>query len=72
MTGPDDDADELFAAALALHANTLDEFERAKTLLANGSRLRRSRRRAAARAPLREALRSSTGSAPLRCRRGRH
>jgi len=67
MTGSDDDADEHFAAALALHANTLDDFERAKTLLANGSRLRRSRRRAAARAPLREAFEigDRLGAAPL-------
>jgi DNA-binding CsgD family transcriptional regulator len=56
MSGPDDGMDELFAVALELHANTPDAFERAKTLLANGSRLRRSRRRAEARPPLRAAF----------------
>jgi DNA-binding CsgD family transcriptional regulator/tetratricopeptide (TPR) repeat protein len=67
MTGPDGDADGLFAAALALHANTLDEYERAKTLLAKGSRLRRSRRRADARTPLRDAFEifDRLGAAPL-------
>jgi len=56
MSGPDDQMDLQFAAALDLHARTPDAFERAKTLLANGSRLRRSRRRVAARFPLREAF----------------
>ena len=45
-----------YAAAIRWHENTLDEFERAKTLLAQGSHLRRSRRRADARPPLRQAL----------------
>jgi DNA-binding CsgD family transcriptional regulator len=67
MTAPDNEADERFAAALDLHASTLDDFERAKTLLANGSWLRRSRRRADARTPLRDAFEigDRLGAAPL-------
>ena len=49
-------ATELFAAAFDWHGATLDDFERAKTLLAQGSRLRRRRRRVAAGQPLRAAL----------------
>jgi DNA-binding CsgD family transcriptional regulator len=45
-----------FAAALDWHASTLDAYERAKTLLAMGSRLRRGRKRVAAREPLGQAL----------------
>ena len=56
IAGGDDEAAERFAAALTLHTRTPDEYERAKTLLAKGSRLRRSRRRADARAPLGEAF----------------
>jgi DNA-binding CsgD family transcriptional regulator len=52
------DIDEPFEAALALHARTLDVFEEARTRLAYGSRLRRSRRRVDARVQLRSALRS--------------
>jgi DNA-binding CsgD family transcriptional regulator len=48
--------DEVFAGALALHAEPAMPFERARTLLCHGERLRRARRRADARAPLREAL----------------
>jgi len=56
LCGPDEEIDDRFAAALASHAHTLDDFERGKTLLALGSRLRRARRRSDARGPLREAL----------------
>ena len=55
-TADDDVSDRAFAAALAWHDATLDDFERGKTLLAQGSRLRRRRRRVAARQPLRAAL----------------
>lgn len=51
----DDEADRLFASALAHHARTRDVFERARTQLAHGMRLRRSGRRVAARAALRDA-----------------
>jgi DNA-binding CsgD family transcriptional regulator len=53
---PHELADERLAAAIGWHDRALDEYERAKTLLALGSHLRRSRRRAEARAPLRQAL----------------
>jgi DNA-binding CsgD family transcriptional regulator len=56
LLGGTDDLDRHFEAALALHARTPDVFEQARTLLAYGSRLRRARRRADARAPLRTAL----------------
>jgi DNA-binding CsgD family transcriptional regulator len=55
-TGAADDLDSSFAAALALHDHTLDVFEKAKTLLAQGVRLRRERRRTEARLPLRAAF----------------
>lgn len=45
-----------FQAALDLHAQTPDAFEAARTRLAYGSRLRRSRHRVAARVQLRHAL----------------
>jgi DNA-binding CsgD family transcriptional regulator len=45
-----------FEAALVLHANVPAPFERARTLLAYGERLRRSRRRTDARAHLQDAL----------------
>ncbi len=48
--------DDRFAAALALHAQTLDVFEEARTRLAYGACLRRVRRRADARGELRAAL----------------
>ena len=53
-----DDADlgARFEAALMLHAQTLDAFETARTRLAYGERLRRSRNRVLAREQLREAL----------------
>ena len=56
LVGPDDELDATFAAALDWHAKTLDDFERARTLLAQGSRLRRARRRVDAREPLRAAV----------------
>jgi DNA-binding CsgD family transcriptional regulator len=45
-----------FQRALELHARTPTPFERARTELCLGEQLRRARRRAAARAPLRSAL----------------
>ncbi|MFL6027335.1 MAG: AAA family ATPase [Friedmanniella sp.] len=56
VLGPDEDVDARFAAALALHAATLDTFETACTELAYGARLRRMRRRVDARPPLQRAL----------------
>jgi len=53
---PAEQLDECFGAALALHARTPDVFEEARTRLAYGGRLRRARRRAEARDPLRKAL----------------
>ena len=52
----DGEYEELFARALALHEGTSTPFGRGRTLLALGVRRRRSRRRAAAREPLAEAL----------------
>lgn len=52
----DDECGRRFAAALDWHAATLDDYERGKTLLAQGSRLRRSRKRVAARRSLTQAL----------------
>ncbi|MGE0027902.1 MAG: LuxR C-terminal-related transcriptional regulator, partial [Thermoleophilia bacterium] len=51
----DDDADALFAAALALHAADDRPFDRARTALLRGERLRRGRHRAGARDHLRAA-----------------
>ena len=70
------DVDDCFNAALALHAQTPDVFEEARTRLAFGARLRRIRRRADARVPLRAALSvfERLGARPrgrLRCRRAR-
>lgn len=45
-----------YQRALAFHTDAPDAFERARTLLARGAALRRSRRRAAARQPLQAAL----------------
>jgi DNA-binding CsgD family transcriptional regulator len=53
------DAGELedrFEEALGLHEQTLDAFETARTRLAYGARLRRTRKRVRAREELREAL----------------
>ena len=52
----DNDLDGLASQALTKHALTPDVFEDARTRLTYGVRLRRARRRADARAPLREAL----------------
>ncbi|MBM6401348.1 LuxR family transcriptional regulator [Phycicoccus sonneratiae] len=51
-----DGVDEQFAVAAGLHARTGDAFESARSALLHGQRLRRLRRRADARAPLRAAL----------------
>jgi DNA-binding CsgD family transcriptional regulator len=51
-----DDPDRHFARALELHAQTLDEYERGRTQLAYGERLRRDRRRTDARVALRAAV----------------
>nr|WP_239579481.1 AAA family ATPase [Microlunatus panaciterrae] len=63
-----DDAqlDEAFGRALELHTATLDAFERARTQLSYGGRLRRARRRVDARAMLSSALETFTrlGSRP--------
>ena len=48
--------DELFGEAARQHALTADLFETARSRLLHGQRLRRSRRRADAREPLRDAL----------------
>lgn len=56
-----DDFDGPFERALALHAETLDRFETARTSLAYGARLRRAGRRVDARAHLRGALDSFVG-----------
>lgn len=66
LTGPDDELDEHFGRALHHHAHTADAFETARTQLAYGSRLRRSRRRVDARPLLRTALDGfeSLGAAP--------
>jgi DNA-binding CsgD family transcriptional regulator len=53
---PESDPDEHFSLAIDLHARTPTPFERARTELCLGERLRRSRRRADARVPLRAAL----------------
>jgi DNA-binding CsgD family transcriptional regulator len=56
MLAREDDVDACFTDALALHAQTPDGFETARTHLAYGSRLRRLRRRADAREQLGAAL----------------
>lgn len=56
LVAPDELVDEHFARAAALHAQTPDAFEAARTQLSYGSRLRRSRHRVASRSPLRAAL----------------
>lgn len=54
----DDEIDRLGAEALSWHARVEMPFERARTELVFGERLRRARRRADARAPLERALRT--------------
>ncbi len=56
LTAPAERAEDEFARALALHERTPDPFESARTRLAHGAWLRRSRRRADARPVLRAAL----------------
>ena len=56
LLAPDDDMRAQFEAALALHDGLPMPFERARTLLCFGERLRRARQRADAREPLKEAL----------------
>jgi DNA-binding CsgD family transcriptional regulator/tetratricopeptide (TPR) repeat protein len=53
---PAADVDRHFTTALAHHTRTLDAFEEARTRLAFGARLRRSRRRVESRVQLRRAL----------------
>ena len=56
LLAPDDAMRAQFEAALALHDDLPMPFERARTLLCFGERLRRARARADAREPLKEAL----------------
>jgi DNA-binding CsgD family transcriptional regulator/tetratricopeptide (TPR) repeat protein len=56
LVAPDEGFDACFEEALAAHRATPDVFETARTHLAYGSRLRRSRQRVRARAELRLAL----------------
>jgi DNA-binding CsgD family transcriptional regulator len=56
LLGTPEEVGPQFEAALRLHARTPDLFETARTRLAYGARLRRSRRRVAAREQLRAAL----------------
>lgn len=56
LVADDQEFDAWFAQALAAQRATPDSFELARTQLAYGARLRRARRRAEARAPLREAF----------------
>ncbi|HYN65579.1 MAG TPA: helix-turn-helix transcriptional regulator, partial [Ornithinibacter sp.] len=58
--------DEVFTEAARQHALTTDPFETARSRLLHGQRLRRSRRRADAREPLRDALEAfeRLGAAP--------
>ncbi|TQM10920.1 ATP-binding protein [Pseudonocardia kunmingensis] len=56
LLAADDDADELYRAALRLHAQDDRPFDRARTALLHGEWLRRIRRRSEAMARLREAF----------------
>jgi DNA-binding CsgD family transcriptional regulator/tetratricopeptide (TPR) repeat protein len=56
LLSSDVDLDPAFTRALVLHDATVDGYERARTLLAYGARLRRARRRIDARAVLQPAL----------------
>lgn len=56
IAGADDEAEAWFDSALGWHDQTLDRFERARTRLAYGERLRRMGRRVHARVQLRTAL----------------
>ncbi|HEV2815327.1 MAG TPA: LuxR C-terminal-related transcriptional regulator, partial [Solirubrobacteraceae bacterium] len=52
----DEEIDAAFGSAMELHEQVPNPFQRARTLYCLGERLRRARRRADARAPLRDAL----------------
>jgi DNA-binding CsgD family transcriptional regulator len=56
MLAAEDKFDQHFAAALELHDQTPDEFEKARTRLVYGARLRRERQRIRAREQLRAAI----------------
>ena len=56
-----DEAEERFREALALHGRDAPPYERARTQLAYGERLRRDRRKTEARAQLRSALETFEG-----------
>jgi DNA-binding CsgD family transcriptional regulator len=56
LLAPDDEVDEAFATAFSWHDRAPAPFERARTELCYGERLRRAKRRTDARAPLRSAL----------------
>jgi DNA-binding CsgD family transcriptional regulator len=56
LLAPDEDVRSAFGAALALHEGLPMPFERARTLLVFGERLRRAKQRAEAREPLTAAL----------------
>jgi DNA-binding CsgD family transcriptional regulator len=66
LLAPDDAMDEPFETALALHLQTPDLFETARTRLAYGARLRRARQRVRAREQLRPAVQAfdRLGAAP--------
>ena len=66
LLAPAQEIGEAFATALSYHAQTPDTFERARTELFFGERLRRARRRVEARRQLRAALRTfeRLGAAP--------
>jgi DNA-binding CsgD family transcriptional regulator len=66
VLAPGDEMEEWFDKALALHARTPDVFEAARTRLAYGAALRRTRRRVRAREELRAALQAfeALGAAP--------
>lgn len=70
LLAPDDAIDAAFEAALAWHARGADPFERARTELSYGERLRRARRPADARAHLRAAVETfeRLGAEPWACR----
>ena len=55
LLADDDQLDGRFADALRLHDEGVDTFERARTLMLHGARLRRARRRIDARVPLEQA-----------------
>jgi DNA-binding CsgD family transcriptional regulator len=61
MLSSDEDSDDLFRSALTSHERDPSDFERARTELCFGERLRRSRRQTDAREPLRSALATFDG-----------